>query len=531
MQIRMQNAGVLTWEQIQEFLRGSEGIEFSGQSRAELYGWVQQVLVGQEYAGQDKKQRGAIRAYLSKMTGRSLPQITRLIRKYRQEGMVQAAVYRRRQFPVKYGSSDIALLAETDCAHGWLSGPATLRIMKREIEEFGNNEYARLAEMSVAHVYNLRHSTRYRKLGANWEPTRSGAITIGERRKPDPQGRPGFLRIDTVHQGDWNGVKGVYHVNAVDSVTQWQVVGCVSRINEQYMLPVLEAMLHQFPFRILGFHSDNGSGFVNHDVGKLLKGLLIEFTRSRANRTQDNALVEGKNGAIIRKHLGYGHTARAQAHSRRARRGSAEVLHGAVQPLLELPSSVRICDGESGLTRQAATAIQARRLCDAVREAEVSAGGRAVLKAKHELCAVGQDGAADERHTMRSKDDGRQSGIVVSLQDRVAGSTAVKLMRKPVYGNAGRWKAWKTRKHVFQPSPRPWKSRKSARDFHIPTAPSVWADSEKPERNRGAAQGGKAILKPLKRSRKDGQRPTEPRSRSSFDWNRDFRIILRLENA
>jgi transposase InsO family protein len=116
-----------------------------------------------------------------------------------------------------------------------------------------------------------------------------------------------------VHQGDWEGVKGVYHINAVDAVTQWQVVGCVERINEQYLLPVLEAMLHQFPFRILGFHSDNGSEYVNWEVAKLLKSLLIEFTRSRANRTQDNALVEGKNGAIIRKHIGYGHIAAAQA--------------------------------------------------------------------------------------------------------------------------------------------------------------------------------------------------------------------------
>lgn len=303
----MQNAEVLTREQIAEFLKGSEGIEFRGQNRAELYGWVQRVLVGQEYAVQDKKQRGAIRAYLSKVTGRSLPQVSRLIRKYRQEGVVEGAVYQRRHFPAKYTSPDLALLAAVDSVHGWLSGPATLRILKREHEQFGKSEFACLSEISVAHLYNLRHSARYRKLAANWEPTRPSGNTIGERRKPDPQGRPGFLRIDTVHQGDWNGAKGVYHINAVDSVTQWQVVGCVSKISEQYVLPVLEAILHQFPFRILGFHSDNGSEYVNHEVAKLLKSLLIEFTKSRSNRTQDNALVEGKNGAIIRKHMGYGH--------------------------------------------------------------------------------------------------------------------------------------------------------------------------------------------------------------------------------
>jgi transposase InsO family protein len=307
MQITMQNAEQLTQEQIQEFLKGSRTIEFTGQKRAELYGFVQQVLVAQEYALQGKNERGAIRAYLCKVTGLSLAQMTRLIRKYRQEGVVEAVMYRRRRFPSKYNQQDIVLLAEVDRAHDWLSGPATVRILSRECEQFGKKEFARLAGISVAHLYNLRRSVRYRKVAARWEPTRPSAVLIGERRKPDPQGRPGFLRVDTVHQGDWEGVKGVYHINAVDAVTQWQVVGCVERISEEYVRPVLEAILHQFPFRIMGFHSDNGSEFVNYEVAKLLKNLLIEFTKSRANRTQDNALVEGKNGAIIRKHIGYGH--------------------------------------------------------------------------------------------------------------------------------------------------------------------------------------------------------------------------------
>jgi transposase InsO family protein len=313
MQLRMQNADVLTQEQIQEFLKGSRSIEFTGQERGELYGFVQGVLVAQEYAGQGRKERGAIRAYLSKVTGLSLPQMTRLIRKYREEGVVQAVAYRRRRFPTKYTRQDVALLAEVDRAHDWLSGPATVHVLQREYEQFGKADHARLAQISVAHLYNLRRSPRYRKLAAKWEPTRPSAVTIGERRQPDPQGRPGFLRVDTVHQGDWDGAKGVYHVNAVDAVTQWQVVGCVERISEQFLLPVLEAMLPQFPFRILGFHSDNGSEYVNYEVAKLLKSLLIEFTKSRANRTQDNALVEGKNGAIVRKHLGYGYIAAEHA--------------------------------------------------------------------------------------------------------------------------------------------------------------------------------------------------------------------------
>jgi transposase InsO family protein len=303
----MQNAETLTAEQIRRFLEGSEGIEFTGQSRAEMYGWTERMLVAQEYGKQSKKQRGAIRGYLRKVTGLSLPQITRLIRSYVQTGRVEAKPGRRRRFPSKYTEQDIGLLAEVDRAHERLSGPATRCILKREYEEFGKPEFARLAEISASHLYNLRHSLRYRKQAAVFEPTRPSGVSIGERRRPDPQGRPGFLRVDTVHQGDWDGAKGVYHINAVDTVTQWQVVGCASRISEQFLMPVLEAILHQFPFRILGFHADNGSEFINHTVAGLLGKLLAEFTKSRACRSQDNALVEGKNGAVIRKHIGYGH--------------------------------------------------------------------------------------------------------------------------------------------------------------------------------------------------------------------------------
>ena len=305
----MQNAETLTLERISEFLKTSRGIEFTGQSRAEVYNWVERVLVAQEYAHQGKRQRGAIRAYIGKVTGVSLPQITRLIRSYRATGKVELQSYRRRRFAGKYTAEDVALLAEVDRAHERLSGPATRCILKRAYEKFGRQEYARLSKISVGHLYNLRHSPRYRHQAADFEPTRPSAVSIGERRKPDPRGQAGFLRVDTVHQGDWDGAKGVYHLNAVDTVTQWQVVGCVSKISERYLLPVLEAILHQFPFQILGFHTDNGSEYINHTVAKLLNKLLIEFTKSRANRSQDNALVEGKNGAVIRKHIGYGHIA------------------------------------------------------------------------------------------------------------------------------------------------------------------------------------------------------------------------------
>jgi transposase InsO family protein len=309
----MQNAESLSQEQIREFLKSSEAIDFAGCGREEKYAWVERVLRAQNYGKLSKRERGVVRAYVRKVTGLSEAQTTRLIRAFVAQGAVKAVRYQRHRFPTRYTPEDIALLAEVDRAHERLSGPATRHILQREYEQYGDKRYQRLAKISVAHLYNLRASVRYRNQAAVFEPTRPVAIAIGERRKPDPRQRPGYLRVDTVHQGDRDGAKGVYHINAVDAVTQWQVVGCAGKISEAYLLPVLEAVLAQFPFAIRGFHADNGSEYINHRVAEMLKTLHAEFTKSRACRSQDNALVEGKNGAVIRKLIGYGYIAGEQA--------------------------------------------------------------------------------------------------------------------------------------------------------------------------------------------------------------------------
>jgi len=188
MQMQMQNAEDLNLEQISDFLKASHGIEFSGQGRAETYQWTQRVLIAQEYTSRGKAERGEVRAYITKMTGVSLPQVARLIRMYRETGKVEPRPYQRRQFPRRYTTADVALLAGVDRAHERLSGPATRCILKREWEQFGKQEYARLAGISVAHLYNLRNSAGYRRQAAVFESTRPSPVSIGERRRPDPRG-------------------------------------------------------------------------------------------------------------------------------------------------------------------------------------------------------------------------------------------------------------------------------------------------------------------------------------------------------
>jgi transposase InsO family protein len=307
--IRMDDAEKLSMEAIGRFVTASEAIRFEASDRQQLYGWVEQVLAGQQYGQLGKAARGLLRRYIEKMTGLSRAQVTRLIALYTASGKVQATVYRRRRFPQRYTRADIELLASVDEAHETLSGPATRRILEREHLLYNRPEYARLAGISVAHLYNLRKHARYRERLLNYSKTRPTTVSIGERRKPQPQGQPGFLRLDTVHQGDQpnGGQKGVYHINAVDEVTQWQIAGSTPRISEAYLEPVLENMLRQFPFRILGFHSDNGSEFINKTVAQLLEKLRVEQTKSRPRQSGDNGLVETKNGAVIRKHIGYGY--------------------------------------------------------------------------------------------------------------------------------------------------------------------------------------------------------------------------------
>jgi transposase InsO family protein len=305
--VSVQQAEKLTLEGIRRFVEASEELRFEGHKREQVYAWVERVLCQQEYAQQGKAARGLLRLYIEKMTGLSRAQVTRLVGRYMQSGRVQMTVYRRRRFPQRYGRRDIELLAAVDEAHETLSGPATRRILEREYRVYGKREYARLAAVSVSHLYNLRQSRSYRERRLTYTKTRPTGAAIGERRRPDPQGQPGYLRLDTVHQGDRPDEKGVYHINAVDEVTQWQNVAAAPRISELYLQPVLEDLMRQFPFRILGFHTDNGSEFINRTVAQLLEKLRVEQTKSRPRRSNDNGLVESKNGAVIRKHIGYGY--------------------------------------------------------------------------------------------------------------------------------------------------------------------------------------------------------------------------------
>jgi transposase InsO family protein len=196
------------------------------------------------------------------------------------------------------------LLAKTDDLHGRLNGIATKLILKKEYREFNKQEYQRISNISVSHIYNFRKTKKYFYGTLTYTKTHPVKRNIGDRRKPQPNGKPGYIRVDSVHQGDRNGEKGVYYINSVDEVTQWQIVMSTEKISEAYLLPIVQMMLEQYPFKIIEFHTDNGSEYINKYLVQLLNKLLIKLTKNRSRKTTDNALAESKNN-IIRKHMGY----------------------------------------------------------------------------------------------------------------------------------------------------------------------------------------------------------------------------------
>lgn len=302
-----------TIRQIEQFLSASATIEFSASGDdSERYAHISRVLKRFDYPRRTKRERGLLRRYLQHTSGYSRAQVTRLVTRWQGNRLAAVPLAKRYHAPTvpfarKYTLADVKLLVEMDKANEDVCGPAIAHLLQRAYRTYDDPRYERLADLSVSHLYNLRKTAGYQAQRKSFTSTRPVCNAIGVRKAPGPKGRAGFIRIDTVHQGDLDGVKGVYHITCVDAVSQWQVQACVQGISEAYLLPVLALVIAQFPFVVLGFHSDNGSEYINHQVAKLLEKLRIEQTKSRSRHSNDNALAESKNASVVRKHMGFEH--------------------------------------------------------------------------------------------------------------------------------------------------------------------------------------------------------------------------------
>lgn len=294
-----------TIENLRKFVDGVLPFTFRPLHRDERTQWIRRTLVRFKYVALRRPEKQVVRRYLMKVAHLSRAQVTRHIAAYRKNVPI-GVPYKRRSFPATYTAGDVELLAATDNLHGRLNGAATIAIMAKEYRQ-GDRRYEHLKDISVSRLYDFRKERRYVEQSQTFEKTKPVDRSIGERRKPEPEGQPGFLRVDTVHQGDFGKQKGVYHINHVDEVTQWEVIVAVEQITEACMEPALEEAFALFPFPVSNFHSDNGGEYINDVVQQFLVRWKAKQTKGRPRHSNDNGLAETKNGAIIRKHMSYHH--------------------------------------------------------------------------------------------------------------------------------------------------------------------------------------------------------------------------------
>lgn len=297
MNINMNDSRLTDVSQLREFLKASQGMEVSLEDASinDKYSFIDATIDRLHYHALKKKDKKSVINYLRKITGYKHTQLFRLIKRAG-KGKLAKIVYHRTNPHHIYTSRDIKLLEKTDEFHVRLSDMATKEILRREYELFNHQEFRTIACVSHSHIDNLRESPIYRNSWVNH--TKARLVPIGITMKPDNLGRPGSIRVDAVHQND------VYHINSVDEITQWEIVVCVPQICEACMIPAIEELIDQYPFIIFNFHSDRGGENINYQIADLLQRLLIKQTKSRSNHCNDNALVETKNGSVIRKNMG-----------------------------------------------------------------------------------------------------------------------------------------------------------------------------------------------------------------------------------
>lgn len=303
----MNDDHVMSVSQLSELVKHGDCVKFNSSNKSQTYEWIGRTLGKFRYHFESKKNRGIIKKYVITLTGYSEGQVDKLIKRKKKLGSVFLFPRTQHTFPKKYDMEDVCLLSEVCMATESPNGKALKQMFSDSYHIYGDIKFEKLKQISVSHLYNLQKTKVYRSRLLSYTKTKPTKCNIGERRKPQPCGKPGYLRVDSVHQGDLDKKKGVYHINLVDEVTQWEIIGCVEGISEYFLEPLLIELLEMFPFEILNFHSDNGKEYINSVVASLLNKLVVQQTKSRSRKTNDNALVEGKNGAVIRKHMGYMH--------------------------------------------------------------------------------------------------------------------------------------------------------------------------------------------------------------------------------
>jgi hypothetical protein len=126
--------------------------------------------------------------------------------------------------------------------------------------------------------------------------------------------RPGFLEMDLVGH-DGGNAQGDYcfTLDMTDVQSGWTAQAAVVNKAQCHVFQGIQALRERLPFPIAGLHSDNGSGFINHQMLRYCEQERITFTRGRPYRKNDTCHIEQKNWSLVRRFAGYARFASTQA--------------------------------------------------------------------------------------------------------------------------------------------------------------------------------------------------------------------------
>ncbi len=318
----LQTERLRTVEQIRGFLDATGQVDFRPQDREEAYGFVRRTLVRLDYDALGRSGKGTVREFLGKATGLSRAQVTRLIGQHRATGRVEdrRAANSGRSFERVYTPTDIRLLAEADEIGGQLCGPAACEVMRQQYEVFGDAGFERLSRLSVSHLYNLRRSKTYRARRTTIDhtrPTTGGSTSADGRIPPASPATCAWTRCTRGLRPRWRPQRREGRLRHQPDRRSHPVRACRRRDGDRRDVPrpgaggdARHAAVRRprLPRRQRVAQRRAGSEYVNRQVAGLLNKLHVpNFTKSRARRSNDNALVEGKNASVVRKWLGHDH--------------------------------------------------------------------------------------------------------------------------------------------------------------------------------------------------------------------------------
>ena len=269
------------------------------------------AAVSRRYGGADRAERGRILDEFTQLTGFHRKHASRVLRKGHSEG---SGLRRRRRIYDEATREALLILWEaSDRVCGKRLRPL-LPVLVEAMERHGHLQLAAVVRsgvlaMSAATIDRVLRERRGPRKGRGRRRSVASAIqrSVAVRRFDgwdDPP--PGYVEADLVaHSGP--SLKGhfIQTLTVTDISSGWTECAPVLVREQTLLAEVLAGVGKSLPFALLGFDTDNDAVFMNATVRDYCQSHGIEFTRCRPYRKNDQAWVEQKNGAVVRRAVGY----------------------------------------------------------------------------------------------------------------------------------------------------------------------------------------------------------------------------------